>query len=156
MEPQRPARSGTRGGPRRAPPAPGPRPGRLPGSLVLLGALLLFVPACATAGGGAGEERDRESVEIRVTNDLVTPTTVSVLVVSEDGTERVLGQVAPDSSATFEFRPFLSSIQHRLVAESTRGRSLVSEAFTPARLAGVSWRLETNRIRLRRAPPDGS
>lgn len=110
---------------------------------------------CASGGGGQEDGGEIESVEIQVHNNLVNPTTVSIVIVTEDGSEQVLGQVAANRSVTFSFRPSFPSNQHQLVAQPTAGAAIRSTPFTLVGVTALNWGLASNSVRMERARSPG-
>lgn len=120
---------------------------------LLLVPAFLAVGSCSTARPGPESSgSDAAEVEFAVRNDIVVPTSVSVFVVTEDGSEQLLGQVPAGTSRVLRFRPRFHSLEHRLRAETETGREIASTPFTLVGVSRVSWRLRTNRLELGSAP----
>jgi hypothetical protein len=105
----------------------------------------LVITACASGGGG-GETQTQapaqptgNTISIRVTNDIVPPTSITVWMVPEQGSRRRLGTLEPNGQGTYTFSPGIRSMEHRLTAEKTGGGSASTNPFTLEGVTGVRW-----------------
>lgn len=111
-------------------------------------ALVLVAVTTACAGKMARSDAVREGVSIRVNNNVIPPTSLTVYAVSETGSRQILGSVSPSGAKTFSYDPVaLSSSRFRLLARTTTGAELVSQPFTLTGTTGLEWEVNTNSIR---------
>lgn len=118
----------------------------LPRSLFLLGASALVV---LLACGGGFNERDPAafgSLRVDVTNDRAPR--VRIYLLPEEGDAVLLGGAPVEGTTTFRIEPDEADARYRLRADLGRGRELISDAFVPAELQGVTWVLSTNDLTL--------
>ncbi len=111
--------------------------------------LTLIGLTMACASGGASTETETaaratpqvtgNAISIRVTNDLVPPTIITVWIAPETGSRRRLGTVQPNGQGTFTFIPDIRSMEHHLVADKTDGGTATSNPFTLDGVRGVRW-----------------
>lgn len=110
-------------------------------------ALLLFVllPAACIPFGQRGPTGDQ--ITVRVQNNATPPTSLTVYVLPEGGTPRLLGPVSPGSTQTFFFEP-LPAATYRLQARTTAGREITSNpvTLTPSNMA--IWDVQANAVSL--------
>lgn len=117
---------------------------------------LLVVLVLVGCGGGAATQAGAEAgaavapaegeVVVRVQNNVIPPTSLTVWAVPETGVRRMLGVMQPSETKTFTFEPSLPNTQYRLVAQATAGSELVSREFTFAGVSGVTWDMSLNVI----------
>ena len=99
--------------------------------------------ACATAHARGGSP---EAV-VRLTNDLIPPSDVSVYAVSDAGFRQLLGDVPPNGQKVLRLPVPGASQTIRLVAERPLGRALRSEPFVVGGShAVIAWDLQSNSI----------
>lgn len=116
------------------------------GRLVLALTLVALTAACG--GKMVRSEAVGEGVAIRVNNNVLPPTSLTVFAVSETGSRQILGSVSPSSTKTFNYDPVsLSSSRFRLLARTTTGKELASQPFTLTGTAGLEWQVNSNSIR---------
>ena len=119
----------------------------------ILACMILTLSACATsgtAGGGEGAAVAGDAVAVRVNNDVVPPTTITVWMVPETGARRRLGTVTPNGQETFSFAPGIRSMEHRLMAETTEGGDRTTNPFTLVAVSGVRWNVSSPNVGLDR------
>lgn len=105
--------------------------------------LLCLLPACALAGSGDGEDAGR--LAVRVENNLIPPTSLSVFAVSDLGARRLAGVVRPGETTTLSF-PGEVAEQYRFSAETAGGREIVSDPVTLGPGDLVVWDVSANLI----------
>lgn len=103
-------------------------------------ALLLVLAACGGARSGSPEDR----VQVRVNNNLVPPTALTVYAVSDAGSRRLLGSVSPNQEITLTFDPGSAGGSYRLMARTLSGAEIVSNPVFIRTGGGVSWTLQSN------------
>jgi hypothetical protein len=110
---------------------------------VVRGALLtaLVVGGCASGGSGAAH---MNAVTVRVLNDRIPSTMLTIYAVPEGGIRILLGSVAAGDTATFDFTAFGG--QYRFLARDLGGNELVSPPFTAMPPDIVDWRLQSNMV----------
>lgn len=113
---------------------------------------LLAVLALSACAGRAGAEAAEMTVPeghamIRVQNNTIPPTTLTVWAVPETGARTRLGVLRPSATETFHFEPIGAGTRYRLVAETTAGADLVSREFSLTGTAGVLWDVNANIVR---------
>jgi hypothetical protein len=108
----------------------------------LLLAITVSLSACASAAGRRSEAANRISVRVR--NDLVVPSVLTVFIVDDLGTRRLLGNVPAGATTTLSYDPPLASGRYRLVARTTSGAEISSPPITVTAGETVVWRLSTN------------
>lgn len=96
--------------------------------------------ACAPGAAGAGGG----NTTVRVENNLIPPTSLTVSAVPSGGTRRVLGSVSPNATATLRFNAVRAADQYRLVAQAASGAEIVSNPVTFSPGATVQWDLRSN------------
>lgn len=113
-------------------------------------AMVALVAACGrTAEVESGPAATAEdAVQVRVQNNLVQPSTVTVFVQDGTGSQELLGTVEDGETATFEFRAFMEAGAggYRLVAERAGGQDIVSRQIQVQGPATVTWDLSLNDI----------
>jgi hypothetical protein len=111
---------------------------RLVGSLVL-------VPVLATAchfGRGGGER----TVTVRVENNLLPASTLTVSLLPADGARRAVGVVPASSTQEFRVPVGTSTEPHRLFAEPPNGPAFASRTFTLSSAARLDWNVGQNAL----------
>lgn len=104
-------------------------------------ALIVGLAACASAprGGGAG------GVAVRVENNLIPPTTLTVWAHPQVGVRSMVGVIQPSTTKTLYFEPSSVAGQYVFVAETTTGQAIRSN---PVGLSGpggtVVWDVSAN------------
>lgn len=109
--------------------------------LLMLLVLPLLIAACASTR----ENAPGSEVSVRVENNLIPPTTLSVYAVAESGSRQLLGVVRPSQNSTLTFNPSFGG-QFRFVAETTGGREIVSNTITLGEGDGAVWNINSNII----------
>ena len=108
-------------------------------------ALVLLAGACATTSGRGGEAGSSEAVQVEVENTVTPALDLTVYLVSEAGTRRLLGSVPPGRTVTLTFNGFAGSGLYRLLARPTGGREVLSNTFSftgPG--STIRWNLISN------------
>jgi hypothetical protein len=114
---------------------------RAAGRTVLLAALLLLA-ACGLPGR-AGDGANR--VQLRVENNLIPPTSLTVFAVPEVGSRRMAGVVRPGETATLTFSaPVVEG--YRFTAQTTAGREIVSNTVTLGPGRAAVWDVNANLV----------
>lgn len=114
--------------------------------------VLILLAACSSATSSANSGTPSgggNSVAIRVTNDIVPPTSVTVWMVPETGSRRRLGTISPNGQQTFNFTPNLRSMDHRLMAEASGMQDAVSNPFVLEGVTSVQWDVSSALVRTR-------
>lgn len=112
---------------------------RLSGCILLVG--IVALGACATGGmGGAAEG----STGLEVQNNLIPPTALTIYLVPEIGTRRMIGSVQPGATRVVRFDPISASGQYQFVAETTFGRDIVSNPVTFRSGDSIRWDVSAN------------
>jgi hypothetical protein len=110
-------------------------------------ASLAFVPVIATAchfgGGGGGGER---TVTVRVENNLLPASTLTISVLPTDGARRTVGVVSSSSTQEFRVPVGTSTEPHRLFAEPPNGPAFASRTFTLSTAGRVEWNVGQNAL----------
>ena len=116
--------------------------------------VVLSAATCASSGssGGVAEspQGGANTVTIRVTNDMIPPTPITVWIIPETGSRRRLGTIEPNQQATFSFSPGIRSMEHRLVAERTGGSDVTTTPFTLDGVLAVRWTTSSAVVNLER------
>jgi hypothetical protein len=108
----------------------------------LLVVLALSASACASAAGRRSEATNR--ISVRVQNDLVVPSVLTIFIVDDLGTRRLIGNVPANATNTLGYEPSLPSGRYRLMGRTTSGAEIVSPPITATAGETVVWRLSTN------------
>lgn len=106
----------------------------------LAGAALL---AAGAAGCATGSGSGLPNIGVEVQNDLVPSSALTIYVVPETGSRRLLGSVSPSETKTLSFQE-LSVGQYRLMARTTGGREIVSNPIVLADARTIRWSLSSN------------
>lgn len=105
--------------------------------------LSLALAACA--GSPEGEPAE-PTVQIRVVNELV-PTTALTVHLVDAGERAMLGTVVPSGQRTFvHHMGEIGEGSFRLIAETGTGREITSEPFTLRADAAVEWDVQANTV----------
>lgn len=117
--------------------------------LVLSVAVTMLVAACAAGAAPGTGGADSESVSIRINNNLIPPSAITVYAVPQTGGRQLLGNVSPSSIQTFRYNPVgLTSGQYQILAQTTGSGEIVSREFTLVDVAAVEWDMSLNTIKL--------
>jgi hypothetical protein len=109
-------------------------------------ASLALVPVLATAchfGRGGGGER---TVTVRVENNLVPASTLTISVLPAEGARRAVGVVPASSTQEFRVPVGTSTDPHRLFAEPPNGPAFSSRTFTLASAGRIEWNVGQNAL----------
>lgn len=110
-------------------------------------ALTLALVACA--GSPEGEEPAEPSVQIRVVNELI-PTTALTVHLVEASDRELLGTVVPSGQRTFRHYPgVMEGASFRLLAETGSGREITSQPFTLEPDVRLEWDVQANTVERR-------
>jgi hypothetical protein len=91
-------------------------------------------------------------VAIQVTNNLNPPGNFSIYIVDENGGQRLLGEIGPNRTQTWHFRPTSSTARFRLVATAAPSGEERSQLFTLSNAAGIAWDMRTNFVAVQETP----
>jgi hypothetical protein len=99
--------------------------------------------ACASSHARRGAD---EEIILHLTNDLAPPSDVTVYVITQDGTRRLLGNVPPNKDRVLKVpADIFPGTSFRIVAERTGGRPVVSQPVSStSSLSMIDWDLQTN------------
>ena len=120
---------------------------RIRSALASLLLVMVSLPACATGARASGEANDI-AITVRVNNNLTVPGEVSVFIVNELGSSRLLGSVPAGGSRSFDYTPSASSGRYHLRARGTAGGELESNVFTATAQETAVWALNSNIVRI--------
>jgi hypothetical protein len=114
----------------------------------MVGAAMALLAATAT-GACASTHSHRgadQQIVVHLTNNLAPPSDVTVYVVTQDGTRRLLGDVPPNKDRVLKVpTDIYPGTTFRIVAERTAGRRIVSQPITATTaLSMIDWDLQTN------------
>jgi hypothetical protein len=123
---------------------------------LILSAALLLVTACASGpreeapanGGGS------ETLDIRVNNNLVPPTILTISLVPSSGVERNLGEAFSSRISNFRYNGLAPRGQYRLVGRAANNRSMASDILVLDGVRAIEWSLQTNRVTILRTVND--
>ena len=110
---------------------------------------LIAVAGCATtqpADLDVGGADDALAIEIQ--NDVLPPRPLTVTLVPENGTARMIGIVSPAQTRTLTVDPEPAAGRFRLMAETTGGADIYSDPFTLGDVERVIWDLSPNSVRV--------
>lgn len=115
----------------------------------LLVLMLALLPACAAGGAAAADaELGANAAAVRVNNNLIPPTSLTVWAVPQTGTRSLLGNVNPNGTATLGWDAVRVGGEFRLLAQTTAGQEIVSRPFYFDGSGVVEWSLQTNTVRV--------
>jgi hypothetical protein len=123
------------------------------GALALCLVIALLLAACASGGGNASESAQTDETAggggavIVVENTESPGRGISVELTSAAGDRRLLGQVGPRRTETFEVTGLKPGMSYRLVAGLTGGGNVRSDSFTISPGARITWTLPLNSLR---------
>lgn len=104
--------------------------------------VLVLASSAACASAPTDAEQDAEAdVVVRVQNNQIPPTAVTVSVIEPGaGEDTLLGTVAPNQSEDFRYDPAdFRTGTFRLRATGTAGEEILSEPFTLTAATAVEW-----------------
>lgn len=104
----------------------------------------LSLSACATAGGRHSESGNL--ISVRVQNDLVVPSVLTIFIVDDLGTRRLIGNVPANTSATLSYDPSLPSGRYHLIGRTTSGAEITSQTITATAGETIVWRMSNNLV----------
>jgi len=109
-------------------------------------ALILIAGACAsTSGGQAGASGEgQRGVSVVVENTGTLSNDLTVYMISASGTRQLLGSVAPNRTATLQYRGPMIGGQYRLLARPNGGRDIVSNSFNFGGATSIRWNIQSN------------
>lgn len=117
---------------------------------VLLLALPLLVLGACASGGGMDAGGDENEATLQVENNLLPPTSLSVYLVSDVGTRRMIGSVSPSQTRNLSINLVQYEGEYRLVAETTSGNDIASRTFyIGGNIGTISWDLNSNLVTVR-------
>jgi hypothetical protein len=94
-------------------------------------------------GRRSGEE---PTVTVRVQNNLVPATALTISLLPASGERRTIGVVGPSRSDELRFPAGSSTDPHRLLAEAASGTATASRLFTLSSAATVEWNVGLNTL----------
>ena len=109
-------------------------------------ALLLAATAVAGCASASQRSADSDPLEIRVRNNLIPPTSLTISLLPAVGTRAFVGVVSPSQTKTLEYALATPAGPYRLLAETTDGSAMASRQFMIPSDNGVEWNLSLNRI----------
>lgn len=115
---------------------------------LLLVALLGAGCAPATQQSGDPDELGDDGVQIRVENNTIPPTSLTISIQPEIGTRRLLGSMTPSSTRTFEYEAGVAAGEYVLLGETVSGQTLRSRPFLLSGDARVTWDVNLNVVRV--------
>jgi hypothetical protein len=109
---------------------------------MLLALLPLALGSCLFGRGS----HDQPTVTVRVQNNLVPTSALTISLIPTTGSRQVIGTVDPSSTAELRFTPGSTGDPHRLLAEAPNGTATASRLFTLAAAERVEWNVGTNTL----------
>ncbi len=119
---------------------------------IIYTAALILLSACASAGSGEGGPA--ETLDIRVNNNLVPPTMLTISLVPSSGVERNLGEAFSSRSTDFRYSGLAPRGQYRLLARAANNRAMASDYIVLDGVQAIEWSLQTNRVTIVRTKHD--
>lgn len=105
--------------------------------------LLVLLPILLVACASTSELPAGSEITLRVENDLIPPTTLTIHAVTETGSRRLVGVVRPSQTTTLNFAEVGTS-QYRFVAETTTGNEIISNTITLGAGDEAIWSMNSN------------
>lgn len=122
---------------------------------LLLAVTLLLVTACASTPRSEGSEQEGgETLDIRVNNNLVPPTILTISLVPTSGVERNLGEAWSSRVSNFRYSGLAPRGQYRLYGRASNNRSMASEIVVLDGVRAIEWNLQSNRVVILRTVND--
>lgn len=109
---------------------------------------LLVAGTAAACASASQRSADPNPLEIRVRNDLMPPTSLTISLLPAEGARSFVGVLSPSETKTLELDLATPAGPYRLLAEATDGSAMASRQFMLTSDAGVEWNLSHNRIRV--------
>ena len=113
--------------------------------LIALGGCAPATPPAATAAPGAAAAVAEGAKVVRVQNNLIPPTSMTVYAVPQTGVRQMLGVLQASETKAFTLEPAAVG-QYRLVGQVSAGSEVVSPDFTFAGTRGVTWDMNSNLV----------
>ena len=107
----------------------------------------MWLTACAT-NPASGPQID---LSIRVNNNLIPPTSLTIYLVPRAGIERNLGSIVGSGRHTLNYRGLRLSGEYQLVARTSRDTSMGSPIMVLDNVTGIDWDLQRNYVTLKTA-----
>ena len=107
---------------------------------------LLLAGTAAACASASQRSADADPFEIRVRNNLVPPTSLSISLLPSVGSRSFVGLVSPSQTKTLEYDLTAPAGTYRLLAEATDGSAMASRPFVIPSDNGVEWNLSMNQI----------
>ncbi|HET7274912.1 MAG TPA: hypothetical protein VFI91_07010 [Longimicrobiaceae bacterium] len=105
---------------------------------------VLAVSGCASAGAGSATEGD---LAVRVVNDIIPPTSLTIWMVPTTGGRDMIGVVPPGATRTLDYNLVTASGEYRIQGETTGGEELWSYPFVLSDSDTlVEWDVSANSI----------
>jgi hypothetical protein len=118
-------------------------------------AALLLVTACASGPRSeAPAESSGETLDIRVNNNLVPPTILTISLVPTSGVERNLGEAWSSRVSNFRYSGLAPRGQYRLYGRAANNRQMASEILVLDGVRAIEWNLQSNRVTILRTVND--
>lgn len=123
---------------------------------VIFAAALALISGCATGQNeeGTAAGAGAETLDIRVSNNLVPPVLLTITLVPTSGVERNLGDAFPSRVSSFRYAGLAPRGQYRLVGRSTDNRSMSSDILVLDGVRAIEWNLQSNRVTILRTAND--
>jgi hypothetical protein len=118
--------------------------------LIRLSLAMLLVTACASNPGAQGP---RETLDIRVHNDLVPPVVVTISLHPGNGIERNLGEAWSNRATDFRYNGIAPKGQYQLVARADN-RAMASMPIVLDGVLALEWHLQSNRVTILKTKND--
>jgi hypothetical protein len=123
---------------------------------LLLFTALALMTACARGPRAEGPEQQAgaETLDIRVNNNLVPPTLLTISLVPTSGVERNLGEAYTSRVSSFRYSGLAPRGQYRLLGRSSNNRTMASEIVVLDGVRAIEWDLRSNRVIILRTVND--
>ena len=109
-------------------------------------AMLLGLAACAGSRAAPGDN-GREPARVRVFNNLIPATYLTISIVTSNGVRYALGNVSGSETKVLRFPQQAPGVQYQLSARTTDRYVLTSRPFSFGEGRVVEWDLRQNTIR---------
>ena len=107
---------------------------------------LLLAGTAAACASTSQRSVDPDPLEIRMRNNLIPPTSLTISLLPAAGPRSFVGLVSPSETKTLELDLTTPAGPYRLLAEATDGSAMASRQFMITNDDGVEWNLSQNRI----------
>jgi hypothetical protein len=115
---------------------------------LLLSAALVLVTACASGPREemAAGQTSSETLDVRVNNNLVPPTILTIYLLPTSGPERNLGEAWSSRVSSFRYNGLAPRGQYRLLGRASNNRQMASEIVVLDGVRAIEWNLQSNRV----------